>query len=202
MRLRVMLDVNVLISRLFALRSGRSDTASALLFNACVDGQCRLGPLAPVASLDLLRTFRRVAERSGVPDKEIEAMADVIEGSFVGGSGMGPLHAVVGGGILPMTDLEDQGVMEAALAGRVELLITENLRDFTSQARADLACEPVSDGVFLFRHALLSYSMVIARKDRAFQWLMRGLAPPPGALARLFPHTRSEPEPEGGGLAP
>lgn len=202
MRLRVMLDVNVLISRLFALRAGRSGTASTLLFEACVAGSCRLGPLAPVASWGLLRTFRRVAERSGVPERDVEAMADVIEGSFVGGPGMGPLHAVVGGGVLPMTDLEDQGVMEAALAGRVELLITENLRDFTAEARADLDCKLIVDDVFLFRSPLLPHGMVIAKKDMAFQWLMRGVTPPLGALTRIFPDTCEQLELEGGGPAP
>lgn len=187
MPLRLMLDVNVLVSRLLALREGVSGTASSLLFDACVEGQSRLGPLAPVASLDMIGTLRRVALRLRIPDEAVEAMVDAIEGSFVGGPGLGPLHAVVGGGVMPMRDAEDRGVMEAAVAGGVELLVTDNLKDFTSPNRADLDCEAVADGVFLYRNPRLPEDMVIARKDQAFRWLLRGAAPPDGLFARHFP---------------
>ena len=202
MPLRVMLDVNVLLSRLLSLRAGRADTSAVLLFDACLSKSCRLGALVPVASLDLLRTFRKVADRLGIPESEVEGMADAIEGSFVGGAGHGPLHAIVGGGVLPMVDAEDLGVMEAALASNVEFLITENLRDFTEPGRASLNCNRVADDVFVYSHPRLPDGMVISPKARAVQWLLRGVPPPTGLFSRFFPEGNQPAEPNMRGSAP
>lgn len=46
---------------------------------------------------------------------------------------------VVGGGVHPVRDVEDRGVLEAALAGKAHYLATYNLKDFEGVATRDPA---------------------------------------------------------------
>lgn len=49
----------------------------------------------------------------------------------------GPSLTLGGVGVLPLNDEEDRHVLETALAGGADMLVTQNLRDFTGQdARA------------------------------------------------------------------
>jgi predicted nucleic acid-binding protein len=48
-----------------------------------------------------------------------------------------PNLIVTGGGVMPLRDFEDRGVLETALAGRAHYLATYNLADFAASSTRD-----------------------------------------------------------------
>ncbi|WP_372422012.1 PIN domain-containing protein [Salinarimonas chemoclinalis] len=107
-----------------------------------------------------------------------------------------PPHIVVGGGVYPTLDArmrerdpydpqavsasidpEDGRVLDAAVAGRADVLVTWNFRDFASGADDVL----VPGRVHLKRTA--AHAFVLARPPETARWLRTG-EPPPGADRR------------------
>ena len=126
---RVCLDLNVLVRRELALLAGKPDNVARRLFDACVLGQCDL-----IISRAMTDRFGQVLERRvGYPATEARLRAERVQ--MV--SRLANL-IVVGGGIAPMNDLEDQGVLETALAGGAHYLATYNIHDFEPAATRDV----------------------------------------------------------------
>ena len=103
------------------------------------------------------------------------------------------LSAVAGGGVMPLRDVEDRGVLETALAGRARYLATYNLDDFAGAATQDadtgalrvrdltllhpveLAAEPVVLAEVLIGRALVQSVVAVtdARNAAAVSLLQR-----------------------------
>ena len=191
--LRLTLDVNVWVSHYLSLSRGREGSAAQRLVRSAFDGHCRLGPVQPVISLAMLDTLQEVLARVGLPERLAEAARNAVEASATGGVvGEAPL-LVLGGGVQPLCDAEDRGVLETAIAGGADLLVTNNMMDFVPGPRADIDADVIHAGpdrrpdVLLLRHAKLRHGFVIASVFAARPWLLDGVPPPPGILARLFP---------------
>ena len=81
-------------------------------------------------------------------------------------------HAVTGGGVYPLHDEEDRHVLEAAVAGEADLLVTANMADFGT---ADIL--KVGDGARTRLYPRPGRAtLVIAHPDQARDWLQSGIA--------------------------
>jgi predicted nucleic acid-binding protein len=193
MVLRLALDVNVWVNHYLSLSKGRQGSAAQRLVHATFDGHCRLGPIQPIISHVMLDTLRAVLVRVGLPDGLAEAARNAVESSAIGGIiGESP-YVVFGGGVQPIRDAEDGGVLETAIAGNTDLLITHNIKDFMPGPRADIDAETVridrngGGDVLLFRHSKSRFGIVIASVFAAKAWLLDGVLPPEGILERFLP---------------
>ncbi len=120
-RLRICLDLNILVAAEIALVKGRHDTTPLRLIEACRGGRFDL--VVSRAMLDRLTDVLRrqplnlslalATERSNLI-AEMSALSN-----------------------LPLVDTEDRGVLEAALAGHADYLATYNLEDFAPIAVPD-----------------------------------------------------------------
>jgi predicted nucleic acid-binding protein len=121
-RPRVCLDLNVFVAAEIALAKGHESTTPLRLVNACREGRFDL-----VTSWPMLERLTEVLQRSPLNlnlDLALERAEEIADLSAL------PNLLVVGGGILPVRDTEDRGVLETALAGRAQYLATYNLADF------------------------------------------------------------------------
>ena len=200
MILRLTLDVNVWVNNYLSLAMGREESAAQQLVRSAFAGHCRLGPVQPVMSHAMLDTLQEVLARSGLPEVYAVAAKNAVEAAATGGIAQEPPHLVLASGVQPVMDAEDRNVLETAIAGAADLLVTNNLADFTPGPRGDIDAEIIRLGlagradILLFRHPRLEHGLVIASVFAARAWLIDGIAPPKGILGRFFPQENSPPK--------
>jgi predicted nucleic acid-binding protein len=130
---RVCIDLNVLCAAILADARGRAGTAAQTVLDAVRRGDSALGEMQLVISWPMLNTLRRVLHsRFPLSPEAVEAAVSAIAHlSRMGPHADGP-HILLGGGLQPLSDVEDGHVMEVALAGSADLLVTSNFGDFVS----------------------------------------------------------------------
>jgi len=128
---RLCLDLNVFIAAELSKAAGRRDSASQLLVGYVEQGHSSLGPIQLVISQGMLdRLEVRFHDAAGLSQENAAALVTTLaELARLGPAGLGRVMPV-GTGVLPMREPEDRGVLETALAGRADLLVTANWRDF------------------------------------------------------------------------
>ncbi|MBO9546722.1 PIN domain-containing protein [Caulobacter sp.] len=126
MPVRLCLDLNVWLGAILSERTGAS-TSAQMLVEAVRSGVSPRGPVALVISWGMLNRLRDVLDRFGFgraeADRLIEVLATIARD--------GPSLTLGGVGVLPLKDEEDRHVLETAKAGDADMLVTQNLRDFT-----------------------------------------------------------------------
>jgi predicted nucleic acid-binding protein len=193
MVLRVTYDVNVWVAHFLSLSKGRQGTAAQRVIRSAFAGHCRLGSVQPIISHTMLDTMQGVLIRRGLTEVAAEAARNAVESSAADGVVPQPPYMLPGGGVQPMNDSEDGGVLDTAAAGGADLLMTSNLQDFAPGPRSGIDAEIVrldADGdadVLLFRHGRLAHGVVIASLFAATAWLLDGARPPDGILERFLP---------------
>lgn len=132
--LRICLDLNIWIGAFLAEKAGRTETAAQTLVNAVRLGQSPHGPIALVVSFGMIFRLKTVLLRltgdMTVADRVPMIIAALAE--------QGPSLTLGGVGVLPIDDQEDQHVLETALAGRADILVTHNIADFMGGDAEDL----------------------------------------------------------------
>jgi len=188
--LRLCLDVNVWVNHYLAAVY-RPDTVSAAggLARAVFAGSSRLGPIQLVVSHVMLDTLETVLRRLPVTAPFAEMARDQVEAA-AGNGYLAELPSIILGGTAayPLLDEEDAGVLNAAMAGQADLLVTNNINDFVRgpRARTDtvtLSRDGNSPDVVRLDHPRLPGGLLIASPFQAAGWLLRGRRPPPGVLA-------------------
>jgi predicted nucleic acid-binding protein len=124
---RICLDLNVWCAAYLADRAGRLGTASQTLVEAARSGQVAGEFLQLVVSLGMLERLMLVlVDQLQFDSLEASALTDAIAGY----AHVGPSLTLGGVGVIPIQDTEDRHVLETAWAGRADILVTANLRDF------------------------------------------------------------------------
>jgi predicted nucleic acid-binding protein len=126
---RICLDLNVFVAAEIAVALGRRDTTPIRLVEACRGGRFDL-----VVSRAMLDRLTDVLQR---PPLQLSLALATERTELIAELASLPNLIVTGAGVLPVRDVEDRGVLEAALAGRARYLATYNLGDFESGAVRD-----------------------------------------------------------------
>jgi len=173
-----------------AITRGREHTAACDLVDAVFAGACRLGPVRLVISHAMLDTLELVLRRMPVTAPFADRARDQIEAAA--GSLCLPLGILGGTAAAPLLDQEDAAVLNTAMAGRADLLVTSNMVDFVRgpRARTNPSVVVERDGkveVARLEHPRIPGELIIATPFRAAGWVARGERPPAGAFAEFFP---------------
>jgi predicted nucleic acid-binding protein len=139
--LRVCLDLNIWCAALLADRKGRQNTASQSLVAMVRQGFCLSSPVQLVISWGMLnRLLKVLVQDLKVSTQTAELYISTIAAyARLGAMGASPQLTLGGMGVIPLRDTEDAYVMEtadswcAAIAGRANILITANFKDFISK---------------------------------------------------------------------
>lgn len=176
MATRLCLDLNVWLGAILSEKLARRGTAAQTLIDAVRSGLSPRGPVALVVSWGMLNRLREVLVRFefGAPeaDRLVQVIATIARD--------GPSLTLGGVGVLPLDDEEDRHVLETALAGRADMLVTQNLRDFVGGDARTLVADRYH-GVETAEGKLL-----IVHTYAAAAWL-RGEDPPAEVQAFLRP---------------
>jgi predicted nucleic acid-binding protein len=125
--LRLCLDLNVWVAALLADRKGRSNTGSQYLVEIIRSGYCPFGTVDLVISFGMIDELNSViVEHLGLSTETAVAYTSAIEEY----TKLGMQLTLGGTGVLPMKDTEDAHVLETAIAGRADFIITANFKDF------------------------------------------------------------------------
>jgi predicted nucleic acid-binding protein len=190
--LRITVDVNGWVSHYLSLSKARPDSAAQRLVRSVFSGHCRLGPVQPIISHLMLDTLLGVLTRLGLAEPVAEAARDAVEAAATGGVVPQAPYIVLGGGVQPVRDAEDGGVLDTAVAGAADLLITNNIDDFLPGPRAGIDAKIIRLGAnrkpdaVLVMHGRLPHGLVIATAFAAEARLVQGVSPPAGILARFL----------------
>jgi hypothetical protein len=191
---RLCIDLNVWVNDFLAVARNVPGTAARFIVEAVQDGRSGVGPIQLVVSHSMLSRLFTVLVRKGATTDSAMQFITLIENL----SRLGPCrdfpHIVLGGGYIstrdarmpvydpydpavtpPVYDPEDGRVIDAAIAGRADALVTANFRDFTE--RHDTV---VSRGRVHIRHTAGHDLYVVQPKEMA-AWLRSGKPPQPAA---------------------
>jgi predicted nucleic acid-binding protein len=133
--LRVCLDLNIWCAALLADRKGRQSTASQSLVAMVRQGSCLSSPVQLVISWGMLNRLQKVLVRDlKVSTQTAELYISTIAAyACLGAMGSSPQLTLGGTGVIPIRDTEDAHVLETAIAGKADVLITANFKDFISK---------------------------------------------------------------------
>jgi len=172
--LRLCLDLNIWCAALLADFKGRQDTSCQTLIRIVQFGTCQLGSVQLIISWGMLNRLRLVLERDlGVASSAADLYIEAIRGyAQLGAIGLSPQLTLGGTGIIALRDAEDAHVLETAFAGRANVLVTANFRDFRSKDTWILI--PERHGIYLAP----SHNFHIVHPYLMMEWLKSGQIPP------------------------
>lgn len=209
--IRLTLDINVLVADLLSRRRNLRPGAATMIADAVRDGACPAGPVQLVISLPMIEAYANVLERRlGYARTAAEERAWLLAEYALAGPLRDQPYLPVGAGFGPFETEEqlrqsiearqrpsetaklfhevqdDRYVLETALAGRADILVTADLDDFIRGPairlqRPDVAPFPLGDA-----------TLVVAKPSFAAHWLRQGVVPDAAfiaARAEAFPRT-------------
>ncbi len=133
--LRCCVDLNVWQNadraRFAARLAPQSPSAATEIIGLLAAGQGPAGPLQMVLSARMLGHYEAVLQRNlGVAPEAARALTDAMaDMARLGPLGIDPL-LIVDGGVYPNPDPEDAAIIEVALAGQADLLVTRDAHPF------------------------------------------------------------------------
>ena len=168
--LRLCLDLNIWCAAFLNDRADKRNTATQQFVHIVRQGTSSLGPVQLIISWGMLDRLRKVLHRDWKIDADttnalIESIANY---ATLGPSGDGPYLSLGGVNMFPLRDAEDVHVLETALAGNANILITANFYDFTSHKIDRLI--PGKLG----RYTGPKGEILIAHPSIAFEWFKAG----------------------------
>ena len=166
--LRLCLDLNIWCAALLADFKGRQDTSCQCLVEIVRQGSCALGEVQLIISWGMLNRLQKVLKKNlQVSDVVANLYIDAIQGY----AQLNPQLTLGGTGIIPLQDTEDVHVLETALAGRANVLVTANFKDFISNDTQ--ICIPQRHGI----HISPAHIFHIAHPYLMMDWLKASQIP-------------------------
>lgn len=120
------LDLNIWCAALLGDLKGHQNSACQTLVNIVRRGHCAYGDIQLIISWGMLNRLQQVLIRLGINHDDAVSYVDVI----CTYGNLAPSLTLGGTGIIPLQDEEDRHVLETALAGKANVLVTANLSDF------------------------------------------------------------------------
>jgi PIN domain len=210
--IRLAVDINVFVADILSTRPQGRASASTRIVEAVREGRCPAGPVQLITSLPLIENFANVLERRlGYSSASADEKAWLLEQYALEGPMPSHPHLTVGSRYIPFETerqlrqaLEDQlrpentaklfneiqddrYVLETALAGRAEILVTADVGGFYKGsavrfARNDVLLFPVAD-----------QTLVIGTPHFVSCWLFQGTVPDAAFIAgrpeEFVPHS-------------
>jgi hypothetical protein len=130
----IIVDVNVLVAAQNANRAGRTATISQRTLDCLADGEVNGRPVQLAVSFKMIDTFRDGLKRKNYAPHDVDAAAEATLNLMRYGPRRLDPYVIFGGTPDPsLLDVEDGSVLATAFAAGADILITDNLSDFTAR---------------------------------------------------------------------
>jgi predicted nucleic acid-binding protein len=169
------LDLNIWCAALLADGKGRKGTASQTLVEFVRQGVCPIAPVRLIISWGMLNRLRWVLEEklkvsSSAADLYVETISEYAL--------LGPQLTLGGTGVIALADTEDAHVLETALAGKANVLVTGNFKDFLSNDT--YVVTPEKHAI----HIAPGHIVQIAHPSLMMSWIRLGQIPKPNLFLK------------------
>jgi hypothetical protein len=179
---RVLLDVNIFVGNIMAYDRGHRGTATQTLVSMVSSQKWGLYDSAQlVISFEMIDTLETVLRRQGFPGHRIKAYtASIIDIMRYGPDFLDPYLILAGDERFAIADAEDAGVLAAAFGANVDILVTDNLRDFASKDAAVVDTQVIETKASgqrtlqAFRYQIGAADLVIAHPFDVMRWMRQG----------------------------
>jgi predicted nucleic acid-binding protein len=129
--LRIVLDVNILVSKLNADLAGKSGTISQKAVALVIGDQTEGNRIQIIVSYPMIDTYRTVLLSKGKEPALIDEAAEAWIGMMkYGPDELDPMLILGGTPDLTLKDAEDGGVLATAFGAKADILVNDNLKDF------------------------------------------------------------------------
>ncbi|MBL1208403.1 PIN domain-containing protein [Geminocystis sp. GBBB08] len=162
--LRLCLDLNIWCAALLADIKGNKNSACQSIVNLVRCGKYASGKIELVISWGMLNRLEKVLLRLTPLAKDASFYVSAI-------ANYAPQLTLGGTGVIAIDDIEDQMVLETALAGKADMLITANFQDFLNKDVEIII--PQKHGIY---HSP-NHNINIIHPYLAIQWLNQGNIP-------------------------
>lgn len=128
--IRICLDLNIWCASLLADFKGKEDTSCQILVKIIRQRYCNLGEVKLIISWGMINRLRKVLEQDlkvspSTTENYLNAISEYANSS--------PQLTLGGIGVIPLNDTEDRHVLETCLAGKADILVTNNFKDFITK---------------------------------------------------------------------
>jgi predicted nucleic acid-binding protein len=187
---RVLLDVNIFVGNIIAHDRGHQGTAIQSLIDMISSHRWGLKDRAQlIVSFEMIDTLERVLRRLAYSEERIRAYSGaIIDIMTYGPDGLDPYLVLGGEERFSLTDAEDAGVLSTAFGARADILVTDNLRDFSSKDALVVdtrRVDTLASGQRIlqaFRYRIADADLIVAHPFDVMHWLRLGLDLTPATL--------------------
>ncbi|MCF3641201.1 PIN domain-containing protein [Rhizobium sp. TRM95111] len=187
---RVLLDVNIYVGNIMAHDRGHKGTATQALVSMVGGQQWGIANRAQlIISFEMIDTLETVLRRLGYSEDRIKAYSgSIVDIARYGPDALDPYLILGGEERFAMSDVEDAGVLATAVGAKADILVTDNLKDFTTKDASTVETQVVdttSSGqrpLQALRYETGSANLIVAHPFDVMQWIRLGYDFTPGTL--------------------
>lgn len=197
---RVLLDVNVFVGNIIAHDRGHTGTATQTLVSMVASQTWGMADKAQlVISLKMIETLETVLRRQQFSAERIAAYSGaIIDIMTYGPEALDPYLILGGEERFAMSDVEDAGVLATAFGAGADILVTDNLKDFTTKDASvvDTQVVETSSGkrtLQALRYEIGNADLIIAHPFDVMRWIRLGYDFTPSTLWTVLQKSETEP---------
>jgi predicted nucleic acid-binding protein len=191
---RVLLDVNIFVGNIMAHDRGHKGTATQTLVSMVSHQKWGIADRAQlVVSFEMIETLETVLRRLQFTEERIKAYTGSITDIMkYGPDALDPYLILGGEERFTLSDVEDAGVLATAFGAKADILVTDNLKDFTSKDSYVVDTQVVnttSSGqrtLYALRYEIGNADLIVAHPFDVMQWIRLGYDFTPGSLWNLI----------------
>ncbi|NTJ65103.1 PIN domain-containing protein [Agrobacterium rhizogenes] len=187
---RVLLDVNIFVGNIMAHDRGHKGTATQTLISMVSGQQWGLANRAQlIISFEMIDTLETVLRRLKYSEDRIKAYSgSIVDIVRYGPDALDPYLILGGEEHFAMSDVEDAGVLATAVGAKADILVTDNLKDFTTKDASMVETQVVdttSSGhrtLQALRYEIGSADLIVAHPFDVMRWVRMGYDFTPSTL--------------------
>ncbi|MGO7040843.1 PIN domain-containing protein [Rhizobium acaciae] len=187
---RVLLDVNIFVGNIMAHDRGHKGTATQTLVSMVSGQQWGVADRAQlIISFEMIDTLEMVLRRLKFSEDRIKSYSgSIVDIMKYGPDALDPYLILGGEERFAMSDVEDAGVLAAAFGAKADILVTDNLKDFTTKDASAVETQMVettSSGqrtLQALRYEIGNADLIVAHPFDVVQWMRLGYDFTPSAL--------------------
>ncbi|NTF16998.1 PIN domain-containing protein [Agrobacterium rubi] len=200
---RVLLDINIFVGNIMAHDRGHKGTATQTLVSLVSSQKWGIDDRAQlVISFEMIDTLETVLRRLQFTEDRIKAYTgSIIDIMKYGPDSLDPYLILGGEERFAMSDVEDAGVLATAFGAEVDILVTDNLRDFATKDASVVDTQVLNTTSLgqrtlqALRYEIGSADLIVAHPFDVMQWMRVGYDFTPDTLWNAIQKSSNETSP-------